>query len=117
MTAASPLRPEETAAGLDWNGFTQRYFPERGRHDSEVRSAYVAYRRGYEWRTTPARLSLVPGDPVSVPEEGEADEAATRRLMAAMAANHAEDPRLDALPEAEKEGFEPSMEAFTPITP
>jgi hypothetical protein len=27
------------------------------------------------------------------------------------------DEPLDALPVAEKEGFEPSMEAFTPITP
>jgi hypothetical protein len=92
--AASPLPADETAEGLDWNGFTHRYFPERRRHDSEVRAAYIAYTQGREWRTTPARLSVVPGDPASVPGEGEPHEAATRRLMAAMAENHAEDPRV-----------------------
>ena len=98
MPAASPLRPVEAGEGLDWDGFTHRYFAERGRHDSEVRSAYIAYTRGFEWRTTPARLSLVPGDPVSVPDEDEPNEAPTRRLMAAMASNHAEDPRVTPSP-------------------
>jgi len=96
--AASPLRAEETAEGLDWNGFSHRYFPERRRHDAEARSAYIAYTQGREWRTTPAGPSVVPGDPPSVPGEGEPHEAATRRLMAAMAANHPEDPRVTPAP-------------------
>jgi hypothetical protein len=34
------------ATQLDWQAFTARYFPERGRHDFEVLEAYEAYRNG-----------------------------------------------------------------------
>jgi hypothetical protein len=65
MSTAPPLRAEEAAEALDWNAFSNRYFPERRRHESEARSAYLAYSQGREWRTTPARLSLVPGESAS----------------------------------------------------
>ena len=89
MPTAPPLRAEESAEALDWNAFSNRYFPTRRRHDSEARSAYLAYTQGREWRTAPARLSLVPGEPASAPVEREPEEAGTRRLLAAMAARHA----------------------------
>jgi hypothetical protein len=85
--ATAPLpRAEEVAETLDWDGFCDRYFRERRRHDSEARSAYVTYKQGLEWRTAPARLSLVPPEHVSVPAELEPEEAGPRRLLAAMAA-------------------------------
>jgi hypothetical protein len=54
------LSAAEAAEGLDWQAFSVRYFPERSRHDSEVRSAYAAYGQGREWPSTPARVRLVP---------------------------------------------------------
>jgi hypothetical protein len=86
---APALRAEEAAEALDWDAFSNRYFPERKRHDSQARSAYLAYTQGREWRTTPARLSLVPAEPASAEVEWEPDEAATRRILAAMAARRA----------------------------
>jgi hypothetical protein len=84
------LRAAEAAEALDWDGFSNRYFRERRRHDSEARSAYAAYKHGREWRTTPARLRLVPTDRVSAPAEFEPEEAGTRRLLAAIAARSSE---------------------------
>ena len=89
IPTAAPLRAEEAADGLDWAAFSSRYFAGRRRHDSEVRAAYIAYAQGCEWRTAPARLRLVPGDPPPAPVEWQPDEAATRRLVAAMAARPA----------------------------
>jgi hypothetical protein len=89
VPTAPLLSAAEGAEALDWNAFSHRYFRERRPHDSEARSAYAAYKQGREWRTTPARLSLVPAEPVSAPAEREPEEAGPRRLLAAMAAMHA----------------------------
>jgi hypothetical protein len=82
-----PLSASEAEEELDWDSFSARHFSERGRHDSEARSAYAAYRAGREWRGTepasPPRLRLVEGDPTDV--ETEAEESSTRRLLAAVA--------------------------------
>jgi hypothetical protein len=54
----------------------------------EALTAYAAYKQGREWRTTPARLSVVPTEHVSAAVElVESEEAGTRRLLAAMAAD------------------------------
>ena len=82
------LRAAEAADALDWDAFSNRYFRERRRHDPEARSAYAAYKQGREWRTTPARLTLVPREQVWAAAELEPEEAGTRRLLAAMAAAH-----------------------------
>jgi hypothetical protein len=87
-STAPLLGAAEVAEALDWYAFSARYFRERRRYDSEARSAYAAYRQGREWRTTPARLSLVPEEPVSPPVGLEREEAGTRRLLAAVAAAH-----------------------------
>jgi hypothetical protein len=79
------LSAAEVAEALDWHAFSTRYFHQRSRHDSQARSAYADYKHGREWRTGPARLSLVPTEPVS-PAELESEEAGGRRLLAAMAA-------------------------------
>jgi hypothetical protein len=90
VPTAAPLRGAEAAEALEWESFSNRYFHERRRHDSEARSAYAAYRQGREWRRPPARLRLVPTEGVSMAVEGYGRrEAGTRRLTAAMAAaNH-----------------------------
>jgi hypothetical protein len=82
------LHAAEAAEALDWDAFSNRYFRERRRHDSEARSAYAAYKQGREWRTTPARLSLVPTEHVPTVVELEPEEAGPRRLLAALAAAH-----------------------------
>jgi hypothetical protein len=86
-TRAAPgvsLAAAEATEALDWDAFSARHFGDRGRHDSEARSAYAAYRQGREWREIGAPgLSLVPPEPGS--EEGP-EEDGTRRLLAAMAA-------------------------------
>jgi hypothetical protein len=82
------LSAAEAAEALGWDAFSNRYFPEWRRHDSEARSAYAAYKHGRAWRTTPARLRLVPSERTSGPDEQEREEVGTRRLMAAMAAAH-----------------------------
>ena len=64
VSTAAPLRAAEAAEALDWDAFSNRSFRERRRHDPEARSAYAAYKQGREWRTTPARLSLVPREHV-----------------------------------------------------
>jgi hypothetical protein len=90
-STAAPLRAAEAAEALDWETFSNRYFRGRRRHDAEARSAYAAYKQGRDWRRTPARLSLVPTEGVSVAVEGhEREEAGTQRLLAAMAGVHDE---------------------------
>jgi hypothetical protein len=91
VATAPVLRDAEVAEALDWDAFSNRYFRERRRHDSEARSAYAAYKQGREWRTAPARLSLVPTEPVSAPAELAAEEAGTQRLLAAVAAARTRD--------------------------
>ena len=91
VSEAPPLSPAEVAEALDWDGFSNRYFRGRRRHNSEARSAYAAYRQGREWRTQPARVRLVPPERTSDAEKLKRVEAGTRRLMAAMAARNARD--------------------------
>jgi hypothetical protein len=43
IVTSSALAP----AGLDWDGFSAVYFPERRRHDLEALVAYGAYRRSH----------------------------------------------------------------------
>jgi hypothetical protein len=85
---APPLRAAEAAEALDWEAFSNRYFPGRRRHDMEAVTAYATYTHGREWRTTPARLSVVPPEHVPATVELVPEEAGTRRLLAAMAADH-----------------------------
>ena len=82
----APLRAEEAAEALDWDAFSNRYFPGRRRHDMETLTAYATYTQGREWRTTPARLSVVPTENVPAAAEFEWHAAGTRRLLAAIAA-------------------------------
>jgi hypothetical protein len=51
----------------------------------EPLTAYATYTRGREWRTTPARLSVVPTEHVSAAAELAREEVGTRRLLAAIA--------------------------------
>jgi hypothetical protein len=54
----------------------------------EALTAYATYTQGREWRTTPARLCLVPNERAwAAAELVESEEAGTRRLLAAMAAD------------------------------
>jgi hypothetical protein len=86
------LGAAEVAEALDWDAFSARHFADRGRHDSQARSAYAAYRQGREWREIGAPgLSLVPPEPVSVEVAEEPEDAGARRLLAAMAANAPQD--------------------------
>ena len=88
VPTAPLLSAAEAAEALEWNGFSNRHFRERRRHDSQARSAYAAYRQGREWRTEPARLWLVPKERAWAAAELDPQEAGTRRLLAAMAAAH-----------------------------
>ena len=87
VSTAPPLRAAEAAEALDWEAFSNRYFPGRRRHDMEVLTAYATYTQGHEWRTTPARLSVVPTEDFSAALELEPEEPGPRRLPAAMAGN------------------------------
>jgi hypothetical protein len=81
------LGAAEVAEALDWDAFSARHFGDSGRHDSEARSAYAAYRQGREWREIGAPgLSLVPPEPVSVEVDELPEDAGARRLLAAVAA-------------------------------
>ena len=54
----------------------------------EALTAYATYKHGREFRTTPARLSVVPTKRVPTEHvELGPEEAGTRRLLAAMAAD------------------------------
>jgi hypothetical protein len=59
----------------------------------EALTAYATYTQGREWRTTPARLSLVPTEHAPAAVELEPEQAGTRRLPAAMAAAHPREAR------------------------
>lgn len=88
MPTAPPLRAAEAAEALDWEAFSNRYFPGRRRHNLEALTAYATYRQGREWRTTPARLSVVtPEHAPGAVELVESEGAGTRRLLTAMAAH------------------------------
>jgi hypothetical protein len=52
----------------------------------EVLTAHAAYKQGLQWRTAPARLSLVPTEDVSAAIELQSGEVGTRRLLDAIAA-------------------------------
>jgi hypothetical protein len=87
-STAPPLRAAEAAEALDWEAFSNRYFPGRRRHNMEALTAYATYTQGREWRTTPARLSVVPTENVPAAVElVDAEEAGTRRPPAAIAAD------------------------------
>jgi hypothetical protein len=49
----------------------------------EALTAYVTYTKGREWRTTPARLSVVSPEHVPAALELEPEEAGARRQLAA----------------------------------
>jgi hypothetical protein len=87
VSTAPPLRAAEAAEALDWEAFSNRYFRERRRHDMEALTAYATYTQGREWRTTAALLSVVPPEHVSATIELACEEAGTRRLLAAIAAD------------------------------
>ena len=53
----------------------------------EALTAYATSTQGHEWRTTPARLTVVPAEHVPDAAELAREEAGTRRLLAAIAAN------------------------------
>jgi hypothetical protein len=84
---APSLRAEEAAETLDWAAFSNRYFPGRRRHNMEALTAYATYTQGREWRTKPARLSVVPAEHVPAAVELAGEEAEARRLLAATAAD------------------------------
>ena len=86
VPTAPTLRAAEAAEALDWEAFSNRYFLGRRRQDMEALTAYATYKQGREWRTTPARLSLVPTEDVSAAVELEPGEAGAARLLAAVAA-------------------------------
>ena len=91
------LGAAEIAEELDWDAFSARHFADRGRHDSEARSAYAVYRQGDDWRptgTTPgsARLSLVPTDAASAAGKTDPEESGARRLLAAVATVDQQEP-------------------------
>jgi hypothetical protein len=86
VSTAPPLRAAEAAEALDWEAFSNRYFPGRRRHDMEALTAYGRYTRGRVWRTTPARLSVVPPEHLPAAVELAGEEAGTRRLLDAIAA-------------------------------
>ena len=81
------VRAGEAAGALDWEAFSSHYFPGRRRHEMEALTAYAMYTQGREWRTTPARLHVVPIEHVSAAVELAREEAGTRRLLAAIAAD------------------------------
>jgi hypothetical protein len=88
LSTAAPVCAEEAAEALDWEAFSNRYFPGRRRHNMEALTAYATHTQGRGWRTTPARLSVVPPEhaPAAV-ELVEPEEPGTQRLLAAIAAD------------------------------
>jgi hypothetical protein len=87
LSTAPPLRAAEAAEALDWEAFSNRYFAGRRRHDMEAVTAYAKYTQGREWRTTPARLSVVPPEHVPAAVELAAEDTGTQRLSAAIGAD------------------------------
>ena len=84
VSTAPPLRAVEAAKALDWEAFSNRYFPRRRRHDMEALTAYATYTQGHEWRTAPARLSVVAPEHVPAAVEQAREEAGMRRLLAVL---------------------------------
>jgi hypothetical protein len=84
VSAAPPLRAAEAAEALDWEPFSNRYFPGGRRHDLDALVAYATYTQGHGWRTTPARLSVVL-EHAQGPVELAREEAGVQRLLAAIA--------------------------------
>ena len=84
VSTAPPRRAAEAAEALDWEAFSNRYFPRRRRHDIEALTAYATYTQGREWRTAPARLSVVAPEHVPAAAELARDEAGMRRLLAVL---------------------------------
>ena len=78
VSTAPPLRAAEAAEALDWEAFSDRYFPGRRGHDVEALTAYATYTQEREWRTTPARLSIVPPERLLADVELESEEVGTR---------------------------------------
>jgi hypothetical protein len=101
VPTAPPLRSEEAAETLDWGAFLNRYFPVPRRQDLEALTAYGAYKQGREWRTTSARLSLVPTEDVSAAVKLEWGAAGSQRLLDAIAAYGVE-RRRDRMAEIER---------------
>lgn len=91
---APRLGAAEAAEELDWDAFSNRYFRGRRRHNAEARAAYTEYGQGREWRTTPARLSLVPREHPWAAAELQPEGAGPRRLLAAMDARTHEKPKV-----------------------
>jgi hypothetical protein len=87
VPSAPPLDAAEAAETFGWEAFSHRYFPGRRRHDLEALTTYAMHEPGREWRTTPARLSVVTTEPASATVEVEPEEAGTRPLRAAMASD------------------------------
>jgi len=73
--------PADAAHGLDWEGFSGRYFPRRRRHDLEALASYAAYRLSREEPeridTSRPELHLVrkPRDPAAIDAESKIAEA------------------------------------------
>ena len=87
--------PDVPAAGigekLEWDAFSARYFPGRGRHDLDAVAAYGAYRQGLDWQSSghqkaPPKLTLVPNESPPAAIETESDGTAVERLLVAVAA-------------------------------
>ena len=75
----------------------------------EAPTAYAAYKQRREWRTAPARLSLVPTEAVSAVIELQPGKAGTRRLLDAIAAYQMErrrDPMASERSELERQRTE-----------
>jgi hypothetical protein len=73
--------PADAEQGLDWQGFSGRYFPGLGRHDLEALSSYAAYRlsreepEGVGMRRPELHLARKPPDPAAIDAESKIAEA------------------------------------------
>jgi hypothetical protein len=83
VSTAPPLRAAEAAEALDWEAFSNRYFAGQRRHDLDALTAYATHTQGHEWRTTPARLTVVSAH-VPGPVELAREEAGMQHLLAAI---------------------------------
>ena len=84
VSTAPPVRAAQATEALDWEAFSNRYFPGRRRHNMEALTAYATYyKQGRERPTTPPQLSVVPPQHVPAAVELEPEQARTQRLPAA----------------------------------
>jgi hypothetical protein len=80
----------DAAQGLDWEGFSGRYFPRPGLHDLEALSSYAAYRlsreerEGVDMSRPELHLVLKPADPAATDAESKIAEAQPVLAAAAM---------------------------------